>query len=430
MPTEELFTKYGVDPVTYKAMKSRGFVLNTYRSLSGRIRHNYVAQPPKPQPRILLVEKYRLSTYLGRYGAGRTVTTFSLLPGEKTTISVSTYRKSETTRKESSSILDSYTEESAEEYEDSVMAENSTKENSQESFNYHAEAEASASWGWGKAKVSGGVEGGTSSAREEFAKSASSATSKHAAKSSAKRDVQVDSSFEAHEEEGQETSLTREVRNINVGRTLNFVFRQMNQEFITILHLVDVRVAFFNGYRGSRDERALPELDDLLRKYVLAERRKDVREGLLADLRSIRDWKGGVATGFVEPFAANAKPGESWWRVRRGYTSRYQDETGNDIEVPGVIVDVNKNVMRTDGVIVEALLGVASGLDEYSQGLQDQKVKSQELDNRLKELAVHRAELETGILERRDEAGARVHRLLYPPSPVPVPGAPAEPDEA
>lgn len=40
------------------------------------------------KPTFLIVEEYRLSNFLGQYGAGRTVKTFSLLPGESTTISV------------------------------------------------------------------------------------------------------------------------------------------------------------------------------------------------------------------------------------------------------------------------------------------------------------------------------------------------------
>jgi hypothetical protein len=39
-------------------------------------------------PRLMIVEIYRLSSFLGNYGAGRVVKTFSLLPGEKTKISV------------------------------------------------------------------------------------------------------------------------------------------------------------------------------------------------------------------------------------------------------------------------------------------------------------------------------------------------------
>jgi hypothetical protein len=75
-------------------------------------------------------------------------------------------------------------------------------------------------------------------------KNVSSALQKHAATASAKRDVQVNTSYEEKEETGEETSIEREIANVNLSRTLNFVFRQMNQEFISILHLVNVRVGF------------------------------------------------------------------------------------------------------------------------------------------------------------------------------------------
>ena len=69
-------------------------------------------------------------------------------------------------------------------------------------------------------------------AREEFAKNISSALQKHVSKASAKREVQVNTSYEVRTQAGEETSVEREIANINVGATLNFVFRQMNQEFI------------------------------------------------------------------------------------------------------------------------------------------------------------------------------------------------------
>jgi hypothetical protein len=197
-----------------------------------------------PRPRIYLIETYRLSSFLGSYGAGQVAKTFTLLPGEKTRISVKTFTKTEQQRKSASSILDSSTEESADEFEPSLQEETSNTDACQETFEYHAEAEANASWGFGSAKVSGGVKGGTNAAREEFAKNVSNSVNKHAAKASAKRDIQINTSYEVKEETGEETSIEREIENINLSRSLNFVFRQMNQEFISPLHLVDVRVAF------------------------------------------------------------------------------------------------------------------------------------------------------------------------------------------
>ena len=47
-----------------------------------------------------------------------------------------------------------------------------------------------------------------------------------------------------------------------MSRTLNFVFRQMNQKFYTVLSLVDVRIGFFNGF--EKQEVTVPEIDQLL----------------------------------------------------------------------------------------------------------------------------------------------------------------------
>jgi len=94
--------------------------LNIYRSLHGSFTYNFIPEPPPPRPRLLLIETYRLSSFLGNYGAGRTLSTFSLLPGEKTTISIKTYTKSETERKEAQSVLESSSHEASEDFENSL----------------------------------------------------------------------------------------------------------------------------------------------------------------------------------------------------------------------------------------------------------------------------------------------------------------------
>src|SRR5207249_11419715 len=87
-------------------------------------------------PRLFLIETYRLSSYLGQYGAGRTINTFSLLPGEKTKISVKTYTKTDENAKSASSILDSVSDESTKDFENSLSTEQSNKEGYQESHSY------------------------------------------------------------------------------------------------------------------------------------------------------------------------------------------------------------------------------------------------------------------------------------------------------
>jgi hypothetical protein len=375
----------------------------------------------RPYSQLLLVEIYRLSSYLGSYGAGRVVKTFSLLPGETTKISVRTYTKRETTRKEASSILDSFTQDSSDAFEDSVGREQSDKKSSDEKSSYDVQEHAEAGWGWGGASVNARQSGSTNAAREEFAKNVSSAVEKHAATASAKRDVTVNTSYEEKQEEQAETSIERTIANINLSRTLNFVFRQMNQEFISILHLVDMRVAFVrfdydaNGeLQPTYREVTLPQLEELLREVVLPAKVQEVRETILAQLTSIFDYRDEQHTDLV--LESNLKDrngsdvaGSGYLRVKRDYVSAYTDPiTASQIEVPGIILNVSKNVLRTEGIIVDALLGEGEALDGYAKRLQELEVNRREAEAARATSEAERQELINEFAQNKDDAGAKI----------------------
>jgi hypothetical protein len=405
-----------LDPAVVTDRIKAGERLNIYRNMFGTYQYNFLPEPVKVSPRIVLVETYELSSHLGNYGAGRTIKTFTLLPGEKTTISVKTYRKTETEQKSASSILDSFTEESSSDFENSVQDEQSDKKTSAENFEYHAEADAHASWGWGSANISGGIKGGTNSSREEFGKNVRKATDKHAAKSSAKRDVHVDTSYQVKEQTGEETSIQRELQNINVSRTLNFVFRQMNQEFYTILHLVDVRVGFFNGFAESRREVPLPQIDQLLEEVIIPEKRDEVKKSILTALQNIVDYKDTLQS-FVEE--VTTFDGEkSYWRVKKDMVSQYKNAaTGFEVIVPGIPISATHNVMRTEGILVEALLGQGDALDQYSHGLQDQAVRAKENQNKLTDAQTEREKLGQSLVTAGDAAKGDLFAKVFPPPP-------------
>ncbi|MFF3024557.1 hypothetical protein ACFVRR_18200 [Gottfriedia sp. NPDC057948] len=420
-----------ISPDEVATQIKNGLKLNVYRNMFGDLVHNYIPAKPKViRPRIVLVETYKLSSFLGAYGAGRTIKTFSLLPGEKTKISVKTYHKTETSSKQASSILDSFTSESSSDFENAVSSENSTKQNESESFEYHAEAEAEASWGWGSAKVSGGVKGGSNSSREEFSKNLQNATSKHAAKASSKRDVQINTSTEVKESTGEETEIVREIENINVSRTLNFVFRQMNQEFITIQHLVDLRLAFFNGESKSKTEFTLPELDNLIDQYIVddATKRKEVKDAILNQLLFIKDYQDNQPTGLDEDGNSTGKafiqqknlldldnkPVNPYYQFSKSLYSLYKDQTGREILVQGIIISVKKHVMRTEGVIVDSILGQGDALDTYSHGLQDEEIRTKKLANDLKEKEIEKYEIAKSILEKSEVEKGAIFSQLYP----------------
>lgn len=436
----ELISRYGAASLAHNLQE--GWRIREELSFAGDLVYDLI--PPKEQestaePRVSLVETYKLSNFLGDYGAGRTVQTFSLLPGEKHEISVKTYRQSETTREAATSILDGYSKETADSFGEELHSENSRRDTSEENFSYHAEAKASASWGWGSASVSGGVAGSTASSRESFAKNVSNTTKKHAAKTSAKRNVEVNTSSTSTETSGTEKSIKREIENINLSRTLNFVFRQMNQEFISLLHLVDVRLAFHNGDSRSYREFTLAELDPMLDELVDPDEHDTVRDAVWEALYFVFDYQGEHVPAIEEHALAmeNGDPLEnqdgidlldpdtkkppSFWRfIPRAstYMRPASDTPGLESEarpgptVEGIILNASTVSLATDGVIVEALLGQGEALDRYSQRLQEETAESRELSNELLRAESDRLRLAHSIVESADGSAAE-NALVY-----------------
>ena len=277
------------------------------------------------------------------------------------------------------------------------------------------------------------MSGGTNGTREEFAKNISNSVQKHAAKASAKRDIQINTSYEVKSTTEEKTSLEREIANINVGRTLNFVFRQMNQEFVTLLHLVDVRIGFYkietvNGVdQDTYREVTLPQLGDLLREVIVdLPKQTEVVNMIMHQLTNIFDYKDRqhrfVEEEPLKDAAGKVVPYSQYLRVKKDYTSTYDDEaTGMQIAVPGIILAANKHVLRTEGIIVEALLGQGDGLDDYSRGLQEEAVRAQALSNAQAEAEIKRARLAQQIVEKKDAAAADIFAKVYPPASPPVP---------
>ncbi|MCP2323228.1 hypothetical protein HDA40_001735 [Hamadaea flava] len=417
-------------PGTIASHIQAGLTPVVYTSLWGSDVSTWIPTAQTAEPRLYLVEEYRLSTYLGSYGAGRVVQTMTLLPGEKTTISVKSYTQSTTTQSEASSILDSFSEQSATDFESAVESEQSDQSTYAKSFEY--KAEASASWGFGMVKVGGGVAGSTNSSREEAAKNVASATEKTSASASSKRDVQINTSSEVSTEVGSETSITREISNINLSAPLNFVFRQMNQEFITILHLVDVRVAFFNNFAESKQERPLPELGALLDEVMVddADKRQEVRAEILHALNTVADWRGQPVRDAIRQRSYPERDGSvtKVWQFNRDLVTEYEDPaTGAAFTVPGVILSVQKNVMRTEGIVVEALMGVAPALDPYNTALQEEALKERRAANTAAELSNRREELAQRIVSSGATNLADTYVRLFVPDPAPATDTPAPP---
>lgn len=69
-------------PIHINKKIQEGFIFCIHETFGGVLNYKYI--PIRTiQPQLMIVEKYKLSNFLGNYGAGKTIKTFSLLPGEK-----------------------------------------------------------------------------------------------------------------------------------------------------------------------------------------------------------------------------------------------------------------------------------------------------------------------------------------------------------
>ena len=372
-------------------------------------------------PKLILVEHLALSSFLGTYGAGRVISTFSLLPGEKTNISIRTFARTESDRKQSTTILDSVDDTSETDFEDTLTAEQSNQTAYAETFSYSVGAQADASWGWGSASVSAQESGSTNASRQDMAKNVTTSVDKHASKRSAKREVTVNTESEEKTVDETETTIVREIQNVNLSRTLNFIFRQMNQEYVTILHLTDVRLAYVRDDTLPDGtpvpyyaETALSQLDTFLNSIIADNQdRALISKAIRFNLDHILDYDDKIHS-FVEDKAIPDSGGGSYLRLRKPFVTTYTDPvTKTQFEVDGIILAVTSNVLRTDGIIVDSLLGQGDALDDYSAALQQASVEAKQIENQRASAEARRAELANSVVSSKDDGEASVYAKVF-----------------
>ena len=362
-----------------------------------------VSEPP--QPTLFIIQVIGISSFLGDYGLGRTVKTFSLLPGETTTISTRTWRATEESVALASSIIDSNTDSASERFADTVMTETTDTATQDDTENWHAEAEVKGSFGFGSASVSGGGGGEYSSSTEEFAKSVDEAVSEHAAESSSRRENTVTSNSERSESTEDEEVIERTITNINVKRVLNFTFRELNQVYLTRTHLKEVRIAFSNGNSGSWREEPVSGMRKLVSEVISSQHVDSICQDLLRTIAVAFNIDGlpihvldqvlldacGNSANITEArpgkdcsYAAPSADGRLYYRFRRGPLGQDPED---EHPVEGVLLKERDVVMATDSVVVESLLGQSDALDEYSLNLQVEAIRERQLANQRETMA-------------------------------------------
>ena len=299
----------------------------------------FLQQPKTVVPYFANIEEYTTSSFLGDYGAGKTIDVFSLLPNEKTTITIKTFKNSTSTKAYAENVLDSFGENSTNELEKNIEEEtgssNSNTAGSTQTNSNTRSANVSANVGGALFKlvnfgVSGGYNTGSSNSntnsnsntRASNVRSLNKALDRHVASSNSNRQVRVNSTTTDTVTEGEEASTVRELLNLNKSRVLNFVFRQLLQQYVTITYLSNVRIVYCNGYYESLRMVDIEQLENLLEDTIMPEFIEPVRTKLLKHYCSIFNHKD-QPINFIEKVTQNlgaclgVTETETFWRIKK-----------------------------------------------------------------------------------------------------------------
>lgn len=365
----------------------------------------YPRQPKDPIPKFYIKFEMSLCSFLGNYGAGDTVSTFSLLPGEKTTITVNTYKNSAYSRSRSENVLESISESSINSFESAVQNQQGSSSEISNQFSQltpGVTVNAATSglmdllYGHADASYQSPTTSNASiSHLSQISSSVSSALAQTVNESNYFRDVNVNTSSYQTEESGEDTSITREIENANLSRTLNFVFRRLLQKYISVLWLKNVKFGFTLGTPETTVEVYPQGLKEMINKFVAPQFAEHVTKILLRQVYHIFN-HNQQPVQFLECIELNSPTGrcncsnldiaeesQCFWVKKRDVEDSY-----DNITVPGVIMNVSEHVLRTPSVIVDALLGQGEALDCYNSNLQQQNIITQQLKNEQQRQAI------------------------------------------
>lgn len=370
-------------------------------------------QKQTPHPILFAIFEIKVCSYLGNYGAGKTLNTFTLLPGEKTTISVRTYKDITSTNILSSNVVEGNFQAATDQLENTLQQQqgyqSSSGTNTYGSNLIELSTSLTNAFGSGvKTGSSNFVSQSMAAYLSNFGTIIESSMNQHANESNSFRNIQINSTTAVSVSEGEETSLVRVLENTNWSRTLNFVFRQLLQEYHIISWIKDISFMVTNGNQPSNMSCHVWDLESMLKKAISPADVADVLESAINYLCHLPNFNGDMKQFFKEVTytqdncVGTGDTSYTIWQKDKDLTDTYSVD-GFEATVPGVILGGQTIVLKTDSVIADSLLGQGEALDCYNQNLQAEAVRAAMLNNDKLQMALDTI---TAITDPKDKAEA------------------------
>jgi hypothetical protein len=240
------------------------------------------------------------------------------------------------------------------------------------------------------------------------------------------RRMEVSVSSESHQtaREGSETVTVLKFKNLNAGRTENFYFVRINQEYHCLLRLTGLTIGAFSKEKKAMIEYPIHDLGRVVTESVLNEK-FTVGEGEQTDPEKDKqtgtDDSGQAETRRDEPVSYQTEEIlkdlilEAYGEVKnyRGKNLEFIEEDddgvlrmvwsglsyddrayqisqdrGTTIHPEGVIISAKRVIRGTDCSIMDVELGKRTALDEYGQLRQDEEVRNTRIPNDVKQMGL------------------------------------------
>lgn len=369
------------------------------------------------QPEIVVDALMAVTTYGCGLGKGNVIKTHSLFPGEKAVLTIESYSKEASSYALTSSVLDSTSTQAEDALQREASVSSSWNKESTRVNSFSVGIEAKASWGWGSGGGSASSSGTATDVSRNALSNVEKAVRNQASKVSNNRSVKIDTTSTRTTENSQRESVVRTIENINVSRPLNFVFRQLVQDVVSLYTVKDVRVVVrptvvvpgtLTPLENIKETLAsvlfTPETAEaIIEKYVQAVANAAIDLGGVDTLDKNRK----LAVQYVDP------KGVKRWQVDPGLRDRQAplQELANansslktalapsaSFRFDGILTDTRTYTLKTEGVYVDCFLSDTEGLDEYSKNLQLETVKEKQRGNEHAEQTVKLLQLAQALV--------------------------------
>lgn len=352
------------------------------------------------QPEIVVDALMSVATYGCGLGKGNVIKTHSLFPGEKAVLTIESYSKEASSYALTSSVLDSTSRNAEDALQREVSISSSWNKESTRVNSFSVGIEAKASWGWGSGGASTSSSGSATDVSRNAVANVEKAVRNQASKVSNNRSVKIDTTSTSTTETTQRESLVRTIENINVSRPLNFVFRQLVQDVVSLYTVKDIRVVVrptvvvpgtlisletvreaISGilFNQGAPNTVIDKYVNIVAQTAIDLGGKDKLDGLKKLAVTFKD-DNGVSRWRVDPDLQDREATLQDLKDKNQTLNATLD-AAKSFRFDGILSEVRTYTLKTEGVYVDCFLSETEGLDEYSKNLQIETVKEKQRNN-------------------------------------------------